>query len=77
MPEPIDFAQLAFKVAVMLMPDAEAYRVVNADHIEAALRQVWNARGAADMEKLQPTIRHLNDLIQANISNDLRSLDQG
>ncbi len=47
MPEPPDFDQLTVDLAT------RAGRGDILPHIKEALRQVWNARGAADMAKVE------------------------
>jgi hypothetical protein len=75
MPEPPDFEQIAHKLHDTFGcdhgTDAETVAAQVAMIIEQ-LRQVWNARGAADLAKLAETYRFTSEMD----TNAIRSLDR-
>jgi len=66
MPEPPDFDQIARRLI------ATTTGVIEREVVEQ-LRQVWNARGAADLEALDATIPFTKDGL---ITRAIRSLDR-
>jgi hypothetical protein len=71
MPEPLDFDQIARRlIALTDTLDSEGFAPGERDQQSFAalvagmaeqLRQVWNARGAADLAALEPIIEKLGD----------------
>jgi hypothetical protein len=56
LPETPDFEQIAHSIAMSVpMVTGEKF-ILHRTHIAEQLRQVWNARGAADLETIQTTL---------------------
>jgi hypothetical protein len=74
MPEAIDFGQIAR--AILGDDDPELL----GDLLEG-MRQVWNARGAADLDAMQPIIGKLGDTMDPDnavvfVSTAIKALDR-
>jgi hypothetical protein len=67
MPEPLDFEQIATVVLTMTVKAKLASRVAD------QLRQVWNARGAADVDAVRG---YLNDAITLDMVSVIKALDR-
>lgn len=72
MPESPDFDQMALAIADRFGQDEESMPRAVAD-IAEQLRQVWNARGAADIAKLETAVPGASTKVLAVA---LRSLDR-
>jgi hypothetical protein len=77
MPESPDFDQIARQLDVEL-DDSPAglggrYLAARLDVIKATLRQVWNARGAADIAKIDA---HVSPAMAHELDRALRTLDR-
>jgi hypothetical protein len=57
MPEPPDFEQIARD----LLQNADGREIST---VAESLRQVWNARGAADVDAIEDQIRRSNDVVE-------------
>lgn len=69
--EPPDFEQMAWTLKYSI-DDHPRLSEQNHRAITNTLRAVWNARGAADQEKLQPLVEAVKvlDELQAKLEND-------
>jgi hypothetical protein len=83
MPEPIDFKQIARTLVTTWvqgwMPDAQA--AVLTAQLAAQLRKVWNARGAADIARIEHELSTMLGSAAAgpyvkNLDQALRGLDR-
>lgn len=66
MPEP-DFDQIAQQLHYLITP---LPRSVGKQEIVEALRQVWNARGLADIESMEPIVAKLGDTMDPDDAKD-------
>ena len=82
MPETPDFKKLAHDIAATILSHRDDFVVTaNAGYVEEQLRLVWNARGAADIAKLQTELSMLMGSTMAgpyvsNLDRALRTLDR-
>lgn len=80
MPEPPDFAQIARRLdneIRALIPSQESDQSV--DHIAEQLRQVWNARGAADITQIEAAYEAASESGYRSLTElhtTIRSLDR-
>jgi len=76
MPETPDFKKLAHDIAATILSHRDDFVVTaNAGYVEEQLRLVWNARGAADIAKIEADVS-LEDVYVKNLDRALRSLDR-
>ncbi|MEO8680380.1 MAG: hypothetical protein ABI665_15115 [Vicinamibacterales bacterium] len=82
MPEPIDFEQLARRMFPVEHTGQDAVGAElsadSRDHLIALLRQVWNARGAADIAKVEVAIEAAlhGEAPVDSLTTELRKLDR-
>jgi hypothetical protein len=84
MPETPDFKKLAHEIAAQILSHRDDQHVVVvaiAEDLEEQLRQVWNARGAADLAKIESELTSQMGATASgpylkNLDRALRSLDR-